>query len=359
MNSFSKSVIRWYKENKRALPWREQPDPYWVWVSEIMAQQTRLDTIIPYFLHWMQKFPSIAALAKASEQEILKMWEGLGYYNRARNLLKTAQILVETYQGQLPQTTDALQALPGIGPYTAGAIASLAFGHDEAVVDGNVKRVFSRYFNLQEPVNTTAAEKKIWSLATQHLPSGQAADYNQGLMDLGAMVCTPKNPACQHCPLSSACEAYQHQLQDQLPVKNKKPAAPHFIVTAAILQTGNQVLIAKRPASGLLPGMWEFPGGKQEEGENLSTCLQREIMEELGLRVSIGKKLGVYKHAYSHFKVTLHAFFCRPEAGVPSALEADDIKWVDIPALSEYPMGKIDREISKDLLQLEQRLHGT
>lgn len=345
-------LLNWYANNKREWPWRDNPDPYAVWVSEIMAQQTRLESVLPYFERWMTRFPTIADLAASSQQEVLNLWEGLGYYSRARNLHRAAQIVMKEYGGELPQDVKALRALPGIGRYTAGAIASLAFGLDEPVVDGNVKRVLARFFGVEIPVDTSAGEKEIWRLAAEHLPPGQAGDYNQALMGLGAGVCLPRSPDCQVCPLVEDCWAYAQDAQAGLPVKKPKPPVPHHTVTAAVIQNGSRVLIAQRPTDGLLGGMWEFPGGKQEEEEDLPTCLKREIKEELGVKIKVGEEIGVFKHAYTHYKVTLHAFACQLQQGEPKTLQVDDLRWVTLEELEDFPMGKLDRQISQKLLEI-------
>ncbi|MEK6221285.1 MAG: A/G-specific adenine glycosylase [Chloroflexota bacterium] len=352
--SLSNKIISWYQKNKRDLPWRDDTDPYRVWVSEIMAQQTRLETVIPYFERWMARFPTIQSLASADQQEVLSIWEGLGYYSRARNLHHAARVVVETHAGVLPKYVKTLRTLPGIGRYTAGAIASLAFQLDEPIVDGNIKRVYARIFNIKAQVNTPAGEKEIWVIAEKLLPKGKSRDYNQALMDLGATVCAPQNPKCRFCPLTKECQAYSLGIQDTLPNKKVKAKIPHHIVTAAVIKNKKQVLIAQRPQTGLLAGLWEFPGGKQEKYENLETCLRREIKEELGVDIQLEQKIGIYNHAYTHFKVTLHAFSCRINKGKPQALEADELHWVELNQLQDFPMGKIDRMISQDLMPLVQ-----
>lgn len=348
----SEKLLAWYEQNKRSLPWRDHPDPYHIWVSEIMAQQTRLETVIPYYQRWMERFPDIRSVAQAEQGKVLQLWEGLGYYSRARNLHRAAQLVVERHDGQLPSDLDALIALPGIGRYTAGAITSLAFGQDQPLVDGNVKRVLARLTNVQEAVNTSAGEKQVWQLAHELLPSGKAADFNQALMDLGATICLPRKPNCTICPLAGECQANILGRQDELPRKKPKAKVPHYTVTGAVIQHEEQVLIAQRPADGLLGSMWEFPGGKQEEGEDLTTCLQREIKEELGVRINVGSKLGIFRHAYTHFKVTLHAFHCQLNGGQPQPLEAQALQWVRLYELTHYPMGKIDRQIANKLIEV-------
>ncbi len=342
-------LLAWYRQNGRILPWRGHPDPYAVWVSEIMLQQTQVETVIPYFKKWMQRFPSVASLAAASEQDVLNTWEGLGYYSRSRNLHKAAKIVVAEYGGQLPAEVDSLRRLPGIGRYTAGAIASLAFGLDQPALDGNLKRVLARLFDVTEPVNSPAGEKRLGELAAENLPPGQAADYNQALMDLGALICTPRNPNCPACPVSGWCQAYRNGTQVERPVKKRRPPQPHYVVTAAVIRRDGKVLLAQRPQNGLLGGLWEFPGGKQEPGESLPDCLAREIREELGAEIEVGKAVGEFRHAYTHFRITLHAFECRLIEGEPRPVEAQDVRWVELSGLGDFPMGKVDRQIALQL----------
>ncbi|MDH5506345.1 MAG: A/G-specific adenine glycosylase [Anaerolineae bacterium] len=348
--SLADRLLTWYADNPRELPWRGHPDAYAVWVSEIMCQQTRVETAIPYFERWMALFPSVAVLAAASQQQVLSAWEGLGYYGRARNLHKAAQIVVAEFGGQLPADLAALQRLPGIGRYTAAAIASLAFGMDAAVVDGNVKRVLARLFDIHTPVDSTAGIHQLWNLAAEILPAGRAGDHNQALMDLGARVCTPRRPACDACPLIELCQAHTLGVQADRPVTKPKVPTPHYTVAAAVIRRSGNVLISQRPQHALLGGMWEFPGGKLEDGEDLPACLRREINEELGVAISVGEPLGVYRHAYTHFRVTVHAFACHLLAGVPQALQVADLRWVEPAAMASYPMGKVDRRIANRLL---------
>lgn len=348
--SFSEKLLNWYELNKRDLPWRRNPTPYAVWVSEIMLQQTRVETVIPYFLRWMERFPNLESLAQSSLQNVLSAWEGLGYYSRARNLHKAAQIILERYAGLLPDNPKALRNLPGIGRYTAGAIASIAFGRDAPALDGNMRRVLARVFNVAEAARSPAGERRLWGLAAEYLPPGRAGDFNQALMDLGATLCTPQAPDCQRCPLFTDCAARELGLQEQRPVVAGKAAIPHHTVTAAVIQRDQQVLITQRPSNGLLGGLWEFPGGKLQLGEDLATCLQREIREELGVEIRVGAPFGEYRHAYTHFRVTLHAFLCRLCDGTaPRAVQVQDLRWVSPNELADYPMGKIDRQIAQRL----------
>jgi A/G-specific adenine glycosylase len=314
-----------------------------------MLQQTRVDTVIPYFLRWMELFPDISTLAQAPQQAVLSAWEGLGYYSRARNLHRAAQLIMTQHNGMLPGNVEALQRLPGIGRYTAGAIASIVFGLDEPALDGNIRRVLSRLFNVELPAKSPAGEKRLWELAAAHLPPGRAGDYNQALMELGATLCTPRTPDCSRCPLAEVCQARLLGVQEERPVSKPKPAVPHYTVTAAVIERHGRLLIARRPEAGLLGGLWEFPGGKQQPGESLPDCLRREICEELDAGIRVGESFGVYRHAYTHFRVTLHAFRCTLDGGEPRPLEASEIRWVLPGDLSTFPMGKIDRQIAERL----------
>ena len=350
MTELTDRLLAWYDRSARRLPWRGHPDPYAVWVSEVMLQQTRVETVVPYFERWMGRFPTVAALAAASEQEVLAEWEGLGYYSRARNLHKAARVLTGELGGRLPSDTEALRRLPGIGRYTAGAIASMAFGRDVATLDGNIRRVLARLFDVDLPAQAPAGERRLWSLAEQNLPPGRAGDYNQALMDLGATVCLPRNPTCLLCPLGELCLARAHGVQELRPVLKPRAEVPHLTVTAAVLRRDGRLLLARRPSEGLLGGLWEFPGGKLEAGETLPECLEREIYEELGVRIRVGEAFGVYRHAYTHFRITLHAFLCElVDGGEPRPLQAAALEWVRPEALGDYPMGKVDRQIARRL----------
>lgn len=350
--AFASQLLDWYQHNARALPWRLHTSPYATWVSEIMLQQTQVETVIPYFQRWMDQFPDLATLASADEQAVLSAWEGLGYYSRARNLHRAAQQVMAEYDGQLPHTSRELQRLPGIGAYTAGAIASIAFGEDVPAVDGNVRRVLARYFDVSVPVRSPQGEQQLWALARENLPPGRAGEYNQALMELGALICRPKNPLCARCPIADGCQALQLGLQEQRPVKLPRQKTPHLTVTAAVIVQDGLVLLTQRPAKGLLGGLWEFPGGTLEEGDaDLAACLRREIREELGVAVRVGQPFGRYDHAYTHFKITLHAFLCDlPPGTVPRPLEAQALVWAALDDLPDYPMGKVDRQIATRLI---------
>jgi len=352
---FPQKLLNWYDKNARVLPWRGHPDPYAVWVSEIMLQQTRVETVIPFFQRWMRCFPTIFKLAAASQKDVLNIWEGLGYYRRGRNLHRSAKMLVENLNGELPKDFNELQKLPGIGRYTAAAISSIAFGQDQAALDGNIRRVLSRVFNVTELLRSTRGERFLWNLAAEHLPSGRAGDYNQAIMDLGATICIPKNPDCGQCPVKDVCLAKALGIQDDRPVSVPKAKIPHYTVTAAVIQREGMVMIVQRPPNGLLGGMWEFPGGKQEPDEDLTTCIQREVLEELNSKIRVGEPFGVYEHAYTHFRVSLHAFLCSLNGTEPQINEHTDLRWVTPSELGDFPMGKIDRSTAKNIQKRAQR----
>jgi A/G-specific adenine glycosylase len=340
----------WYRANARRLPWRETSDPYAIWVSEIMLQQTRVETVIPYYQRWLKVFPNLEALAGAEEDQVLKAWEGLGYYSRARNLHKAARIVLEDCDGKLPRDPKLLQELPGIGRYTAGALSSIAFGLPAPILDGNLRRVFSRLFNISAPLGTAESEKKFWEIAAELVPEQDPGNFNQALMELGALICTPRDPDCDGCPLSEDCLARKLGIQESLPVRKTKGSPPHHQVTAAVIHQAGQYLLAKRPSGVLLGGMWEFPGGKLEEGETLPEALKREICEELNLEIEVGDQLGTFQHAYTHYSVTLHAFSCCKISEDFQLKYHTDAAWVAPGELKSYPMGKLDRLIAEQLL---------
>ena len=349
-SALSDQLLNWYAQNARSLPWRINPHPYHVWISEIMLQQTKVETVIPYFNRWIERFPNISSLAKANQSEVLQVWEGLGYYARARNIHRAAQIIVNLYNGELPQDPKILKSLPGIGAYTANAIASIAYQENVVTLDGNIMRVIARLTALNLPVKSKIAQQKIHDFANDILPNGKAGQFNQALMELGALICTPRKPDCIHCPLINECQAYREGLQEQIPLKTPKNPIPHITVTAGVIWQDNRVLIAQRPQKGLLAGLWEFPGGKVEKDETLQGCLLRELHEELDLPVNVEKKIGVFHHAYTHFKVTLHAFYCLPFPGhSPRPQNHQALYWADPSELANFPMGKIDRNIAQTL----------
>lgn len=345
-------LIDWWEKNQAFLPWRTAaPDPYQVWVSEIMAQQTQLQTVIPYFERWLNRFPTVQHLAQASVDEVLKLWEGLGYYSRARNLHQAAQTVVNEWGGEWPHTAGEWQKLKGVGAYTAAAISSICFNEPVAVVDGNVVRVLSRLFDLPDDVTQTPTKKKIAQLAQSLLPAGRPGAFNQALMELGQQICTPRQPACHLCPIATLCQAKQHGTQLERPVKPARQKTPHFEVAAGVIwekEVGRgRFLIAQRPLEGLLGGLWEFPGGKQEPGETLAETLVREIAEELALTITVPdpRPFVQVAHAYTHFRITLHTFHALWAAGEPQHLGVINHAWVTLAELDNFAFAITDRKI--------------
>lgn len=345
-NLFAARLLAWYAAHKRDLPWRRDArDPYRVWISETLLQQTQVKIVIPYYERFLARFPDVFALASARLDDVLKTWEGAGYYARARNLHRAAQDIVARFGGKLPGTVEELLSLPGIGRYTAGAIASIAFQRDAPVVDGNVARVLCRYFKIARDVKSAETQKELWELAENLLPRGSAGDFNQAVMELGATVCAPRNPNCDACPVNRSCAARRLVLQEKLPVKPAKKKLPHHEIAVGVVWKRGKILIARRFDKDLLGGLWEFPGGHREKRESLEKCVAREVREELGIEIAVGEKFAEVDHAYSHFAITMHAFQCRHVRGKPRAIGCAAWKWVSPRELTQYAFPKANRKV--------------
>lgn len=345
---FAPALISWYKHNHREMPWRNTKNPYHIWLSEIMLQQTQVATVISYYQRFLEWFPTIEDLAKAPTEKVMKAWEGLGYYARCRNLQKAAQVIVEHHGGQFPDTFDEVVALPGIGQSTAGAILTFAFDKPHPLLDGNVKRVLARLYNIQDDVTQTKTTKEMWACSSALLAhADDAYSYNQGIMELGATLCTPKNPQCLLCPVRECCDGAAAGTQNELPKKAPTKKTPHYHIGVGVIldPKTEKILIQLRPSKGLLGGLWEFPGGKQEPNEEITTTVTRELMEELDIEVTVGPKITEVNHAYSHFKVTLHAYWCRFDEGEPVPKVADAWQWVEQERLTEFAFPKANNRI--------------
>jgi A/G-specific adenine glycosylase len=346
----SRSILAWYGRCHRDLPWRRTGNPYHIWVSEVMLQQTRVETVIPYYRRFLKNFPTVQDLAGASLEDVLMVWENLGYYARARNLHEAARVVSFTMDGRLPDRHQELRALPGIGSDTAAAILSFAFGQRTATVDGNVRRILSRLYAVRTPLSERTTLKRLSTLAEGLVPERDSSLYNQGLMDLGAGVCTARNPACGLCPLRELCMAFKKGLQEALPVTRKRPPLPHREMTAAVIRDSRRrILIVQRQPRGLLGGLWKFPGGERDRDESLEETLQRTVLDELGLQVKVGKVLTSVKHAYTHFKITLHAFRCTRDRRRPRGLGCARWQWTTIQDLTDFPFSRVDRKIMEAL----------
>lgn len=349
---FHKDLLDWFARHRRDLPWRHNRTAYRVWVSELMLQQTRVDQAIGYYERFMARFPDVQALAAAGRDEVMKLWEGLGYYSRAQRAHATARHLVEQRGGAFPDTYEGLLELPGIGPYTAAAIASLAFGRDHAVLDGNVIRVMSRVLAEEGVPNTPSVKRRLQEALDAVLPRGKAAVFNEAMMELGALVCTPTKPQCLVCPLRKVCQASAQGRADAFPVRVPKKKLPHRDVGAGvIINDRGEVLIAQRKETSMLGGLWEFPGGGVESGETLPECIARELHEELGLRTRVGPHLITVRHTFSHFRMDLHAYWVRVQRGKPKALGCADWAWVPVVRISDHALPRADQKILAALLK--------
>ncbi|MEL6605807.1 MAG: A/G-specific adenine glycosylase [Cyanobacteria bacterium J06614_10] len=344
------SLLSWYRVHGRTLPWRQTRDPYAIWISEIMLQQTQVKTVIPYYERWLEQFPTVDVLAAADQQQVLKLWEGLGYYARARNLHRAAQQVVTDFGGVFPQDLAGAIALKGIGRTTAGGILSAAFNLPVAILDGNVKRVLARLVAF--PAVPNKALKPLWQLSEQLLDPGHPRDFNQAIMDLGATLCTRHNPACLLCPWQAHCAAYNQNAVKDFPMTESRKPLPHKQIGVAVIIDGDgNILIDRRKQEGLLGGLWEFPGGKIEPGESQEDCVRREIQEELGIDIEVGSKLITIDHTYTHFKVTLNVFNCKHLSGEPKPIECDEVRWVTLDEIDEYPFPKANGQIIEAMRQ--------
>jgi A/G-specific adenine glycosylase len=348
---FRQALLRWYAEHRRRLPWREEPTPYRVWVSEVMLQQTQVSRVVEYFERFATRFPDVGALARARLDDVLRLWQGLGYYARARALHQAAKVMAKRFAGELPPSEAALLALPGVGRSTAGAILSIGFGRPVAVLDANVARVLVRLQAIEKPWPRVRGSSDLWHLAAQLLDRERPGDWNQALMELGALLCTPSHPRCPSCPVRRWCRAFSLGKADELPRRTAPRAKPLYEVAVGVIVEGGRVLISRRPTEGLLGGLWEFPGGKVEPGETPAEALERELLKELGVHVAVGKPMTAVRHAYSHFRVRLHPFLCRlaPGERVRSSATA---KWVWPSQLSRYAVPAATLRIIAELHRL-------
>ncbi len=336
-NALGTTLLAWYMKNRRDLPWRKTRDPYKIWVSEIMLQQTQVQTVLGYYDRWMRKFPTVKALARASQEQVLKAWQGLGYYRRAKNLHNAAKEIAAKHNGVFPKTLEEIRALPGIGPYTAGAIVSIAFNKPVCALDVNVLRVGCRVLGLQEDPAKAWVREAVANEAQRWIPKQKARWFNQALMELGALICVPSAPRCSLCPIREFCLAYQKGLQKKIPPRQISEKRIKISVVAGILRDPKgRVLIQKRPQDGLMGNLWEFPGGKVEPRESLEQALSREWQEELGVLVKPLRCVMNIAHAYTKFDVDLHVLECSLASGCPKALWAQEIRWVPVARLDDY-----------------------
>ncbi len=342
--------MKWYRTHRRDLPWRNTNSPYAIWISEVMLQQTQVETVIPYYRRFLKRFPALQDLAKARPDSIFRIWQGLGYYRRAEQLRSAARLIVKEHKGQFPKRAVELAKLPGFGPYTAGAVASIAFAEPEPAIDGNVMRVMSRLFFITMPMTNTVVQHRLRPLVLKLMGRAKPGAFNQALMELGALICRPKQPKCQACPLRLHCRARKSGRDlESIPVKKKiKRRKKPVSIAIGIVKRRHQVLIAKRPAGTILGGLWEFPGGKKDPGERIAQTCIRELYEETGLRVRIQSRLDDFVHHYSHYSVHLHFFVCEVSGGRLRRIDRP-IKWVALSRLTHYAFPAANRRIIKKL----------
>lgn len=332
--TFQTNLLRWYDQNKRALPWRLLKSPYRTFVSEIMLQQTQIKTVLPYFKRWMKTFPTIEKLAKADIGKVLKLWEGLGYYSRARNLHKASQIIVEKYKGAVPSDYDSLIALPGIGRYTAGAIGSIAFNLRVPLVDGNVSRVFTRVFNIREDITKPDTQKELYKIADRLVPAERPGDFNQALMELGSLVCFPALPNCGDCPVQKICMAQKKGNQESLPVKSKQLVRKNIHLLAGIIRHQNKILVRERAASGIWGGLWELPNFRLENNLKAGNKYACSLLQKnLGISLnSLDQKFVPLTHRLTHLDVTIYPFLFETKH---NGVKEDRYLWADKLSIKE------------------------
>jgi A/G-specific adenine glycosylase len=350
ITKFRTALLRWYRKNARHLPWRETTDPYAIWVSEVMLQQTQVKTVRLFYDKFMRAFPDMQRLAQADLQDVLKQWEGLGYYARARNLHRAARLVVADHQGVLPADGSAIQKLPGIGDYIAAAVLSIAFNQPYPVVDGNVKRVLARLFEMDLPVNQAAAFKQFYAKSAQLLDPRRPGDFNQAMMELGALVCTPTKPHCDTCPVHLTCLAFDHGTVHVYPQKIQAKPVPKLHLAVGVVFRKDRVLITRRPPEGLLGGLWEFPGGEVKSNEQPEKACVRVLKQAVNLTVTADRFLTQVTHAYTHFKIKADVFMCTYRSGTPALAQAVDYRWVHLDHLDQYPFPKANHKFFDALL---------
>ncbi len=351
--NFQNKLLGWFRKNARPLPWREKYRPYEVWVSEIMLQQTQVETVLPYYQRWLKAFPTVEVLAQSGEKKVLKLWEGLGYYSRARNLHHSAKLIMKKYGGVFPQDHEAIRSLKGIGRYTAGAIASIAFNQEKPIVDGNVLRVLSRVYAIRKPIDAEKNKERFWQLEESLIPKGRARFFNQALMELGALVCHTQNPLCGACPINNFCVAFKKKETDRYPVRNKRKKIIKVEASALVLSREGRYLIRRRPVGKIMGGLWEFPEWKLSRETKLSldqikrkTC--RLAQREFSLKIDSLSHLDTVKRNYTHYNETLQVFGAElSENGILKKSKTDwPFVWISKNEFEKYPFSSAHSKIA-------------
>lgn len=335
-------MLRWYSENKRNLPWRKTQNPYQIWLSEIMLQQTQVDTVIPYYKKWLASFPTLKSVADVKEHDLLKVWEGLGYYNRCRNFHRAAKIVMKDFNCVIPSDYHSFRSLPGVGDYTAAAVLSICFDKPFPVMDGNVKRVMARVLKRRKLSKYNL--KRIRSKLDGWIDPEHPGDFNQAMMELGSLVCRPNQPHCFECPLMSICAAAKTLRPEGYPEREHRKPIPHYNVSVGLIWKNDRFLILKRADKKHLGGLWELPGGKINPGESPAVALHREIREECGADVSVGKPIGTVRHRYSHFAITMEVFHCRLKNGSNFG-PVQPNHWIHKAEIPDYPFPRANHKL--------------
>lgn len=347
--SFRRRLLSWYKQHERDLPWRKSRDPYRVWVSEVMLQQTQVATVRDYFERFMAALPTVQHLARADEQQVLRLWEGLGYYRRARGLHAAAKVVCEEMDGAFPQTVDELMTLPGIGRYTAGAIVSIAYDRPAPILEANTIRLLARLIALEDDPTKSAGQKKLWHVAEQLLPRKQVSRFNQALMELGSLVCTPREPKCDACPVESLCKARQLGTVDQLLPTTKKTSYTEVREAAVVVRRSRQVLLRQCGPDERWPGLWDFPRFRiDSEGPLFATKeVEAKLVELTGVRATLGPLMKTMKHGVTRYRITLDCYEAFHRGGRLKTSKAAPAQWVRPDELGEFPLSTTGRKIAK------------
>lgn len=344
---FSQLLLDWFDQHGRKhLPWQQNKTPYRVWISEIMLQQTQVATVIPYYERFMTEFPTITDLALGSEDKVLHLWAGLGYYSRARNLHRAAKMVVEEFNGNFPDSLDNLLTLPGIGASTAGAILSIAFNQRATILDGNVKRVLARLHGITTPIDDKQTEKQLWNIAIDYTPEKRTADYTQAIMDLGATFCTRSKPQCLNCPFASTCVGYQEGIAALLPIKKKTKTIPTRTATFILLKQGDQVLLEKRPPAGIWGGLWSLP---EIVGEPCLTSIQQFCQKQWQIQVQHIDTLPAFRHTFSHYHLDIHPIIVTLSKPLAKIMEASQQIWYNPQKPTSVGLPKPIQQIMRQL----------
>jgi len=343
--TFSAGLLVWFGEHRRPLPWRETRDPYWIWLSETMLQQTQAHVVIPYYNRFLARFPDTRSLAAAGEDDVLKLWEGLGYYRRIHHFIAAVKAVCARYGGEIPNDPETFRNLAGVGDYTAAAVLSIAFGRVLPVVDANVLRVMTRYFRIADATDRAKTKRIIREELQRLIPDDAPGDFNQAMMELGALVCASRNPRCDVCPIAGGCGAYAAGETDRYPHSAKKPKVPEYRVALGLVMQEGRFLIQKRPSSGHLAGMWELPGGKIRDGESPEQALRRKCREELGLDILVQERCAAASHAYSHFKIHVSLYRCDAGRMIEKPMRNQTLAWIDEAEIPAYPFPSVNHKL--------------